>query len=323
LTPLPPTPVAEPAALITAAKTEGKITLYPQLDASIAQAVQAAFQKDYSGITLELVLAPPAPPAISLADLDKGAARADVVLFNDASLKQVTDRNALGKYVPLNSEWISSDLRDKDGLYIESVPAILSVAYNTSVAPKDQAPKAIKDVADPRWKGKLGLPDPRANSDIIDNLLALEKAYGEPFVRQLAAQQLRFYDSATSARDALESGEITIIPLNSIAGVQARKVAGKQVDWVRTADASYFSTFKFMGMAANAPHPNAAKLFEDWFLSPAGMQAQADAGSIPLKPGVRLADPDQSTESKKLVRVVPASDTERKAFLDKYKEFFA
>jgi len=154
-TPQPATPLPEPATLIAAAKAEGKLTLYPQLDASIAQAVQTAFQKEYPGIALELVLAPPAPPVTFLADLDKGTARADVVLFNDASLKAAIDRNALAKYVPLNTEWIASDLKEKDGLFIESVPAILSVAYNTTVAPKEQAPKTVEEVVDTRWKQSL------------------------------------------------------------------------------------------------------------------------------------------------------------------------
>jgi hypothetical protein len=53
-------------------------------------------------------------------------------------------------------------------------------------------------------------------------------------------------------------------------------------------------------------------------MSKEGNQIRADAGVIPLMPGIRLANPDLALQGKKLVSIEIQSDADRAAFLARY-----
>ena len=60
--------------------------------------------------------------------------------------------------------------------------------------------------------------------------------------------------------------------------------AGAPVDWV--AQDPVFTKFQPIGVAAKAPHPNAAKLFVDFMLSEEGQKIIASFGRVPTRRAV-------------------------------------
>src|SRR3972149_10228843 len=104
----------------------------------------------------------------------------------------------------------------------------------------------------------------------------------------------------------------------TIGVTEPRKLAGQSVDWVRISDNAYNSIFAWYGIASNAPHPNAAKLYVDFIFSKEGQQIQEDTGGGPVMPGLRRANPDTNPEGMKLIPIELQSDADRKAFLAKY-----
>jgi hypothetical protein len=95
----------------------------------------------------------------------------------------------------------------------------------------------------------------KASPVFVGILKTMEKQYGEDFIKQLAAQKVRYYP-ITGAIDKLASGEVAIL-LAFVGTVEARRLTGQPVDWARFADNTYFHQFDLIGIEANAPHPNA------------------------------------------------------------------
>ncbi len=79
------------------------------------------------------------------------------------------------------------------------------------------------------------------------------------------------------------------------------------------------------GIVADSPHPNAAKLFMDWFLSPVGQKALAEAlalhspredvppppGAVPLTK-MKLLVPADWTPSRRTARALPRNGPHRR-----------
>ena len=304
---------------IESAKQEGKVTIYYNLDARALSALMTAFERRYPSVTVEAVLG--STPAIDrfIAEFDKGTKSADVLMQNQAALGNVIKKGdiMLAKYVPKDTSWMTADQKDKDGRWAAYSVAMTVVGYNTKLIPKDQAPKTLQEIVDPKWDGKGGRLDPKVAAAVIDFIKAWEKEYGEGFVKQFAAQKARLYTNNNDLADKLASGEISI-GVAPPAFFESRKQAGQPVDWVRAADTTYFGNYGLAAIASNAPHPNAAKLWMDFLLSKEGQQILADFGVIQPMPGIRLANPDLSVQGKKIVVVETLSDADRQAFLAKY-----
>jgi iron(III) transport system substrate-binding protein len=113
----------------------------------------------------------------------------------------------------------------------------------------------------------------------------------------------------------LVAGEISIY-LNTLVGsTENARIAGNPVDWVRMSDNTYLGVFGRYGISANAPHPNAARLWIDFVFSKEGQQTLANAGQIANMPGIRVSNPDLAIQGKKLIQLERVSDAERADFL--------
>lgn len=148
---------------------------------------------------------------------------------------------------------------------------VLTPQYNTKLVSAAEAPKTWEDLLNPKWKGQIGLtPDVK-----VWYMLALdEKGWGiqktEDFLRKLQQQKLIWVSGGhTAGHKLLIAGEFKIMGETYLHFVPASQAQGAPVEWVRTSPAmvagSWYIFFK------KAPHPNATRLFLEWFLSPQGL----------------------------------------------------
>ena len=307
--------------LIEAARQEGKVVVYTQGNPPTNDAVRRAFESRYPFITVEFVVNAPGLPVADrfLSESEKGGKSADVLNFNQVNIEQALAKGELlAKYTPRNTEWATAELKDKGGRWVANGIILFSIAYNTKLVSKDQAPKSFQDLLDPKWSGKIVVGNPKANTLWADLLKASERQYGEDFMRKLEAQKIRYYPPGEDTYAKLAAGEYSLLLFALPAFAEGRKAAGQPMDWVRLSDNTYFQNLAMAVVVADAPHPNAARLFVDWFFSKEGNQIRADTGGIVTMPGVRLASPDLALQGKKLIPVETLSDAERQAFFAKY-----
>jgi len=317
--------IREEKMLIEKAKAEGRVVVYTSTDPRTAEVLKEAFERKYPFITVEFVRGGPEAMATRfIEEFDRGVAYADVLSLGTVNSRlMVLERpERLLVYVPRTAEWLTPELRDPEGRWHSDRIILVSLAYNTKLLKLEEAPKTFKDLIDPKWKGKIAYVDFRIMAFGVQLLAAMEKEYGEDFIKKLAAQDIFFVGrSFVDPVARVVSGEF-LLTTPPITFVEVRKMEKDPIDWIRTADNVYFADLAWVGVASNAPHPNAAKLFVDFLFSDEGQAIYEKGGHSPLKPGVVFRNPDMSPKGKKIVFLEPLLGEKLKTYIERYAEMF-
>ena len=121
---------------------------------------------------------------------------------------------------------------------------------------------------------------------------------GIAYLRQLQQQRIASVDvSARQVLDQVIAGEyaIALQIFNHHAVISAKK--GAPVKWIPMEPAT--GLLSVVSIPKNAPHPNAAQLFEDFLVSREGQRAYQAAEYLPADPAVPAADPTLKPEGGK------------------------
>src|SRR5262245_45313781 len=154
------------------------------------------------------------------------------------------------------------------------------IMFNKNQVSAADAPKDWKDLLDAKWTGKIILTDPTMSPAFVDLWWAVAKKNGGmSFIQKLRAQASRLYPGVAPLTQALASGEAAIaVPgVPSIYAPLAAQGAplGMNVPPVTTGPEAT------IGIAKDAKHPNAARLFAYLLLTKGGQnQLDADPGSV-------------------------------------------
>jgi iron(III) transport system substrate-binding protein len=149
------------------------------------------------------------------------------------------------------------------------------IAYNpNNVLPAD-APKKWDDLLDPKWKDAINVKV--SNSGLQHGVwYMLKPILGAGYFKQFAEQKPRAFDSYVQQYGRLVDGQDKVIMGAQYSGYIEFKAKGAPLAFVfpETGVPAVSETY---GIVADGPHPHAAELFMDWFLSPIGQQALSDA----------------------------------------------
>ena len=171
----------------------------------------------------------------------------------------------------------------------EWAATILSVwvqAYNTTLVKKEDLPKTYQDLLDPRWKGKLGIES--KNDDWFATVVQLMggEEKGLAFFRELVAKNgISPRHGHTLLNNMVISGEVPLaLTVYNYMPEQAKR-KGAPIDWFAIEPAVARSNA--VGIARQAPHPEAARLFYDYLLGPDGQNAMVSIDYVPTNTKVR------------------------------------
>ncbi len=150
-----------------------------------------------------------------------------------------------------------------------------TIWYNASVVPKAEADRlGFKVLLDPKYKGKIAWWDPRGGSGAGTTYAHLiMKVEGWDTLKKIIVDQKSvFYPSAQAATEAFVRGTAVFsIGANLNNRLEQFRKAGLKFD-IRplgntptTAHLAYGGTA--IGIMNHPPHPNAAKVFVNWFLT--------------------------------------------------------
>jgi iron(III) transport system substrate-binding protein len=151
------------------------------------------------------------------------------------------------------------------------------LATNTDLA--KGAIRDWQDVLDPRWKGKVILVDPRASAAYTPFWNLIIKQYGEGFLTRLRAQNPKVAAGSAPASQQLAAGEGAVIVPGVASIIADLKKKGAPVGFVQPQVSTGPEIVP--GLAAKAPHPNAARLFIEYLMSEEGNRVlnKTEAGS--------------------------------------------
>jgi len=309
-----------PEALIAKAKGEGKVTFYANITA--VEPVMEAFTKQY-GVKGEYTRVSTDKYVATVAtEHEAGKLMADVLQAPIPILDILKGKGVLASYkspVAANyPEWASTD--DKIQIFGIEYVALL---YNKELVKPGDIPKKYEDLMDLKWRGKIVMANPTSHATTISWLVGLEERVFSTedawmkFVKGLSANKPMFVSSFGPTPAPVESGEKLI-------GISMPKYiltkAPAPLDWARV-EQPLLGTPRGMGIPNKAPHPNAAKLFFDYWLSKESAKILAEkVGEYVLYPGVY--PPIDGIEKARVQPIRELSDDEIRHWAAEFKKIF-
>ena len=281
-------------ALVAAARREGSLTWYNgYIGDTIAQDMVGRFQRAYPGVTLNTVRSTSQVAFQRLRQDQKAGLHAcDVYSSSDiAHFDDLMREKRLLAYTPANAAKIDPALMGKnlfvDGQYYPALISMMALAYNSKHVSAAEAPKAWTDLLDPKWRGKVAVGHPGFSGYAGTWALSMQQSYGDGFFDKFAANKPLVGRSSNDSVTQLNAAERVVAASPAYVAIESGR-RGNPVVVVYPSDGALLMVSP-AGIMADAPHPNAAKLFMEWLLGVENSTLLVQQGAVPLNADVPAA----------------------------------
>lgn len=280
-----------PAAVLEAARREGKVVWYAQPGSrNLLKGPLTTWAKRYPGIAVEIVEAP-GPEVSERLKAERRARRqvADVLSSGDVTSYEL---QALGIYqsydaasVP-NTANLLPRLKTMFAAHRQFLPTTLytyGLVVNTNVLPEAQWPKSYADAVSPIYKDKIAIHDYSRPGGGATFAFHARQAYGDDYIRKVAALGPRVYGRVQELDASLVRGE-RAIALPGRTRVPADN-PGAPVKFIEPSDGIYAIVIS-TGIVDGAPQRNAAHVLMDFLLEREVQELYAKLGDGPVVTGI-------------------------------------
>ena len=259
---------------VAKAESEGQLVVYSTDPEDGSEKVLTRFRKMFPKIpTAYMRLQAGALYARISAERQAKSYLVDIVQLSDMSL--VLDFQKRGGWMEYQSpemvhfkpEWKSTP----EGFWTWGAIGVAAIAYNPNLVPPDQAPKNWLDAVDPRWMDSITSKTSTSGMQHMTWYL-LRQLYGDDYWTKFAALNPKGFDSYVQQYDRTISGQDKIIHTAQYSGYLLAKAKGAPIAYVYPPD-GLIAVPESWGAVKEAPHPEAAKLFIDWFIGLPGQNA--------------------------------------------------
>jgi iron(III) transport system substrate-binding protein len=293
--------------LYPAAKQEGSLTWYTaHSDDVTAQALARDFEAHYPGIKVSAVRTT-AQVAFQRAaqEIKAGAMQVDVLSSTDIGhYVYLKDKKLLEKYVPENAARVLDIYKnyDPDGNYFVTSAGMMAIGYNSTKVAAADAPKTWTELIDAKWKDKVTLGHPGFSGYVGTWVVTMRKLYGWQYFEKLAQLNPQIGRSANDTVTMLNAGERAVSAGPVGTTMQSAK-KGNPLAMIYPSDGAVL-IFAPSGIMKNVKHPQAARLFMEYLLSPEASQIWIDNFGETMRPEVT---PPAGTVAAKDVKTVTPS----------------
>jgi iron(III) transport system substrate-binding protein len=286
-------PDAEWERTLKAAEQEGQVVIYKISEDSEWHAFQKRFPK--IKVTLVSGRASQLQPRL-LTERRAGKFLADVIRLGGGTSTSLFKAKALDPIAPAfilpevkdQTKWLDGKHHYNDGegqyVFVYAASPLHLLGYNQKIV-DPQTLRSYSDLMDPKWKGKITMKDPKepgGGSPLL--FLYYNPQLGPEYIKKLFKQAgLTLLRDDRQQTDWLASGKYPIAITAKANEVEEAKAQGLPVDVINS------HAFKkdgvgleaggtMVGLVNKAPHPNAAKVLINWFLSREGQMAVQRTG---------------------------------------------
>ncbi len=273
--------------MVAAAVKEGKVVWYSAVDVKVAEAVAKAFRAAYPQIPIDVERAGSERVFQRInQEYQSGIKNVDVVNSSDAShflfWKQ---QKWLAPHTPPDVKRFPARSKDPEGYYAVWRATLNVIGYNTNLVSAKDAPKGYLDLLDPKWKGKLVKSHPGYSGTSLTGTYALTKALGWEYLEKLSKQGVQQLQSTTAPPKSIASGERAVMVDGNEYNLFMEIDAKSPVKIVYAKEGTPFVTSP-AAIFAGAPHPNAARVLQNFLFTPPVQQLLVKEG------GLRSVHPD-------------------------------
>jgi len=273
-----------PGGLIERAKREGTLTLYTSLAPTESKPLADAFEQKY-GVKVQLWRAQSDEVVQRVVNEAKGRRFAvDVIETNGPEMEMIAREKLLGE---LHSAYVAD-------LPANAIPAhrtwfpdrmnYFVVGYNTTKVKRSDIPPTYEGFADPKWKGRIALE--ATDSEWMATLIKASPGNkGADLMRKIAALQPGLRKGHVLLASLVAAGDVPVGLAMYNSNVETLKRKGAPIDYVPVQPV--VARPQGIGVARNAPHPNAAILFAEFVLSPDGQKLFESMGRVPASTKIK------------------------------------
>jgi ABC-type Fe3+ transport system substrate-binding protein len=272
---------------LQAAKKEGKIVAGIPARAELRKELEAVFKPKF-GIDMELSPARgPQNASRIAAEAKAGVKYFDVFIGGSGTFESLAED---GLVEPLMPNLILPEVKDpklwwgghiwednlKTNRFLYSYIADAGTGgfwHNTELV-KPEEIRSLDDFLQPKWKGKIGFLDPRTPGSGQSIWSFLWDVKGEEYLKKLVQQDLFISRDQRQLADSLAKGKLAValgVSFYTLEGFLTANLPVKELPRLKEGAPSSNGS-GVIGIVKGPPHPNAAKVFLNWFLSKEGQE---------------------------------------------------
>jgi iron(III) transport system substrate-binding protein len=261
-----------------AAVREGSVNWYTSTPFPIVQLLADRFTAD-TGIKVTLLrTGGSAVLRRFMQEYQAGQVGADVLTMSDAGAAEaLTRQGVFVPFKPAGFDQVVDGAKNKDGAWIAQRVHLIGMPIRTDLVAEPDRPKTWSDLKDPKFKGKMVMPDPSFTAIQLLVVGMLSQKLGWDFYKALRANDTMIVQGHQQVFKTLQQGERMI----GAEGSDPRSFnKGKELPNMTMILPSE-GTFQICSPVAivkNAKNPNAAKLFAQWMLSDVAQKIIAENG---------------------------------------------
>lgn len=269
------------------AKKEGKIVVGIPARAELRKELELVFKPKF-GIDMDLSVARgPQNASRIAAEAKAGVKYFDVFIGGSGTFESIAED---GIVEPLMPNLILPEVRDakfwwgghiwednvKTNRFLYSFIADAGTGgywHNTVLVKPDEI-RSLDDFLNPKWKGKIGFLDPRTPGSGQSVWSFFWDVKGEEFLKKLVQQDLFVSRDQRQLADALAKGKLAValgVSFYTLEGFIVANLPIKEMPPLKEGAPSSNGS-GVIGIVKAPPHPAAAKVFVNWFLSKEGQE---------------------------------------------------
>ncbi|MBP8036425.1 MAG: ABC transporter substrate-binding protein [Negativicutes bacterium] len=261
----------KPAEQPKAKGPSGTLMIYTSIYPDIVELVKPAIAKKFPDLKVNWFQAGSEQVMAKLAgEIEAKKVQADVLLVADpAYYLTLKDKGLLMKYDSPMRKDITGN-KDTEGFWTGVRINAIVMAYNTKKVKPEEAPKTWQELLDPKWKGRIAMPNPLLSGTAYVGVGALAQKYGWEYFDKLKANGIKVESGNTALQNKLIQGEydVVIILEENILKMGAK---GEPVKVAYPADGAIINPSP-IAIFSSAQNPEAAKALTDWWLSKEGQE---------------------------------------------------
>ena len=244
---------------------------YPQIKVTSAQ--PDASSKDEINAANTLKGQPTAPDVF---DLGQAVASANSTMFAPYQVATFAD--------------IPANLKDPNGLWVNDYGGYMSIGYNAKVVP---APTTVADLLKPEYKGKVALNgDPTQAGAAFAGVMMASLANGgsaddiskgvDFFKKLKAAGNFLPVDPSPAT---IKAGQTPVVfDWDYLNVAQGKTLQGSNIDWKTVVPQNaVYGSYYVQAINKQAPHPAAARLWQEFLYSDQGQNLWLAGGARPVR----------------------------------------
>ena len=296
------TACAQDAVDVAKAKTEGKLVWYTSTPIETGQKIVNLFDKEY-GIKVEMFRSGGSAILRRFQqEMDAGRVAVDVLTTSDpAAAALMTKKGLFAPFKPKNFDKIPDAAKDPNGNFIAQRLNLMTLYLRTDKVAAADEPKTWDALLDPKYKGKMVMPDPSFTSLLVSVVGMMSKDKGWGYFEKLRTNDVMIVQGNQQVSDMLKRGE-RLIAVGSLDSYAAEdRAAGHPLKTLYPSD-GVFVIPSPTSVVKGSPNPNAARLFAEFMLSDPVQKLFPDEGGYSSRSDMPApkGSPDMKT-----IKIIP------------------